>query len=70
VRLPKDQKYAAYVKKLVEDENNDRAVMYLAAAHKEGKPMELVQTEYAKLWRERSFPGEWIEQDNGKWIQK
>ena len=70
VRPPANAQYDEYAKKIVEGENNDRAVIYLAAAQKEGKPMELIQTEYARLWRDRAFPGEWVEQDNGTWVQK
>lgn len=69
-KVPDDAKYAAYEQKIVSGENNDRAVIYLATAEREGKPMEMVQRDYAKLWRERSFPGEWIQKDDGNWIQK
>lgn len=68
--VPTDAAYADYAKKLVSSENNDRAVIYLANAQSQGKPMELVQGEYAQLWRGRAFPGEWIQKDDGSWIQK
>lgn len=69
-KVPDDKKYAEYQQKIVSSENNDRAVIYLATAQKDGTPMEMVQRDYAKLWRERSFPGEWIQKDDGTWIQK
>lgn len=69
-KVPDDPKYAEYEKSIVNGENNDRAVIYLATAEKDGKPMEMVQRDYAKLWRDRSFPGEWIQKDDGTWIQK
>lgn len=69
-KVPDDSKYADYEKKVVTSENNDRAVIYLSAAQKDGTPMEMIQRDYAKLWRDRSFPGEWIQRDDGTWIQK
>lgn len=67
---PADAKYAEYAQKIVDGENNDRAVIYLANAQSQGKPMEMVQREYSKLWRERSYPGEWLQFDNGDWSKK
>jgi hypothetical protein len=70
VRPPDNPDYLKYAEQLVEAENNDRATIYLSAAQQQGKSMELVETDYAKLWRERAFPGEWIERDDGAWVQK
>jgi uncharacterized protein len=67
---PADPKYLEYARKLISSENNSRAVIYLAAAQREGKPMEMLQHDYAQLWRDRSFPGEWIQKDDGTWVQK
>lgn len=69
-KLPEDPKYAEFAKKIVSEENDDRAVIYLASAQRDGKPMEMVQRDYAQLWRDRSYPGEWIQKDDGTWIQK
>ncbi len=68
--LPKDPKYAEYAKKIVTGENADRAYIYLASAQTQNKPFEVVEQDYAKLWRDRAFPGEWIQKDDGTWIQK
>jgi uncharacterized protein len=68
--IPADPKYAEYTKNTVGAENNDRAVIYVANAQTESKPVELVQRDYAQLWRDRAFPGEWIQKDDGTWIQK
>jgi len=66
--------YGAYVKKTVEAENADRMALMEATANKEQKPLSEVQQSIADLWRERSFPGEWIEvRDAGgawTWVQK
>jgi uncharacterized protein YdbL (DUF1318 family) len=69
-RIPEDGAYAAYAKNVMNAENNDRAVIYLSNAQKQGKPMEIVQREYALLWRDRAFQGEWVQKDDGSWIQK
>jgi uncharacterized protein YdbL (DUF1318 family) len=67
---PKDPKYLAYAQGVVKAENDDRSYLYLANSQSQNKPMELVGAEYAKLWRDRAFPGEWVQKEDGTWIQK
>ena len=67
---PKDPQYLAYTEGVVKAENTDRSYLYLANAQSQNKPMELVGAEYAKLWRDRAFPGEWVQKEDGTWIQK
>jgi uncharacterized protein YdbL (DUF1318 family) len=67
---PTDPKYLAYAKKIVDDENADRSFLYLANAQSQSKPIEIIEGEYAQLWRNRAFPGEWIQKDDGSWTQK
>jgi len=67
---PKDPKYLAYAESVMNAENDDRSYLYLANAQAQNKPMELVGAEYAKLWRDRAFPGEWVQKEDGTWIQK
>lgn len=67
---PSDPKYLAYAEKIIKEENTDRSYLYLANAQAKNEPMELVGAEYAKLWRDRAFPGEWIQKEDGTWIQK
>lgn len=66
--------YGAYVKKTVDAENADRMTLMEATAAKEQKPLADVQKNIADLWRERSFPGEWIQvrgpDNTWTWIQK
>ena len=69
-RMPQDAAYLNYAKKVVTSENADRAYLYLANAQAQSKPLELVESDYAKLWDDRAFPGEWIQKENGSWIQK
>lgn len=53
--------YGAYVHRVVEAENADRlALMKQLAAERRG-PLPQIEAEQARLWRERAFPGEWIE---------
>ena len=51
-------------------ENADRAYLYLANAQIQNKPLELVESDYAQLWRDRAFPGEWVQKEDGTWTQK
>jgi uncharacterized protein YdbL (DUF1318 family) len=67
---PSDPKYLAYAKSVIDAENTDRTVLYLASAQSESKPLEEIETQYAKLWHDRAFPGEWLQRDNGTWLQK
>lgn len=70
VRLPKDPAYAAYAQKVVRAENRDREVLYTQIAKREKEPLVVIQKKYSLLWREHSFPGEWVESNKGKWVQK
>ena len=67
---PQDPKYLAYAKGVVSDENADRTYLYLANAQTQNKPLELVERDYAQLWRDRAFPGEWVQKEDGTWTQK
>jgi uncharacterized protein YdbL (DUF1318 family) len=67
---PKDPKYLAYANSVVDAENTDRTVLYLASAQSESKPLEEIEAQYAKLWHDRAYPGEWVQKENGTWTQK
>jgi uncharacterized protein YdbL (DUF1318 family) len=36
----------------------------------QNKPLEMIEREYAQLWSDRAFPGEWVQKENGTWTQK
>ena len=67
---PADAKYLGYARGVVTAENADRSVLYLASAQSQNKPLELIEGEYAQLWRDRAFPGEWVQKEDGTWTQK
>ncbi len=67
---PTDPKALAADQALVEAENGDRSFLYLANAQAQNKPLELVERDYAQLWDERAYPGQWIQKENGTWTQK
>ena len=69
-RQPADPKYLAYAQGVVTAENADRSFLYLANAQAQNKPLEMIEREYAQLWSDRAFPGEWVQKENGTWIQK
>ena len=68
--LPKEASYQAWAKSVVEAENNDRAKLYAKNADQQGKPVELIQREYAQQWRDIAYPGELIQKDTGEWLGK
>jgi uncharacterized protein len=67
---PADPKYLAYAKGVVSAENADRSFLYLSNAQAQNKPLEVIESEYAQLWSDRAFPGEWVQKENGTWTQK
>ena len=69
-KQPQDPKYLTYAQGVVSAENADRAALYLANAQTQSKPLELVERDYAQLWRDRAFPGEWVQKEDGTWTQK
>ena len=69
-RTPADAGYLSYAKSVLNAENADRTVLYLANAQQQSRPLEMVESDYAKLWYDRAFPGEWVQKEDGTWIQK
>ncbi len=67
---PTDAKYLQYANGIISAENADRAFLYLSNAQAQNKPLEMIESDYAQLWRDRACPGEWIQKENGKWTQK
>ena len=67
---PADPKYLAYAQSVVNAENADRSFLYLANAQAQNKPLEMIERDYAQLWSDRAFPGEWVQKENGTWIRK
>lgn len=70
VTRPKDEGYAAYADKLVKDENRDRTQLYLDYAKQQGKPLEIIEQEYARQWSDRAYPGELTQSVDGAWKNK
>ena len=67
---PTDPKFLKYAQDIVAAENADRAFLYLSNAQAQNKPLEMIERDYAQLWDDRAFPGEWIQKENGTWIRK
>ncbi len=66
-------RYGDYVVATVEAENADRTELMRAMAAERRRPLAEIEAEQAKLWRERAFPGEWIEEQGAdgtwQWVQ-
>ena len=60
------------VKKLVADENADRAQLYREIANANGHPEGEgeVRTTFAKVWVQEAPPGYWYQDGGGKWKQR
>lgn len=60
------------VKKLVDDENNDRLALYREMANANGHPEweGQIRETFAKRWIERAKVGWWYQDKDGNWMQK
>ena len=65
----KDAKLEDADKKLLEDENKDRKVVYAAIAKKEGSTVDKVGELRAKQIRSKANEGEYIQGEDGKWVK-
>jgi uncharacterized protein YdbL (DUF1318 family) len=68
--LPADPAYKSYVERVVLQENQDRQAVINAEAEAKKLPVSVVAKDYARRKRESSFPGEWIQQDDGTWTKR
>lgn len=73
IRLPPGA-YAREVERAVAAENADRTELMRNEAARRRVPLATVEAEQAAQWRERAFPGEWIEEQQAdqtwRWVQK
>ncbi len=67
---PKDLAYADYAKAVVAKENAARKKLFGEKAELEGKTEDQYGREFARRSREASYPGEWIQGDDGRWGKK
>jgi uncharacterized protein YdbL (DUF1318 family) len=60
------------IKKLVDDENNDRLALYREISSANGHPEweAQIRDTFAKRWIERAKSGWWYQDDDGNWVQK
>lgn len=68
--VPKDPTYADYAKSVVAKENSAREKLFAEKAEVEGKTAKEYAQEFAERAREASYPGEWVQTDEGKWKKK
>ncbi len=61
IRLPPGA-FGQQVEQTVAAENTDRTVLMQREAEQRRVPLATVEAEQAASWRERAFPGEWIEE--------
>lgn len=61
--------YGDYVRRTAEAENADRLALMKQLAAERRVPLAQIEAEQATLWRERAFPGEWVEtqEPDGAW---
>ena len=69
LEVMKDAKLEDADKKLVEDENKDRKVIYTAIAKKEGSTVDHVGELRAKQIRSKANEGDYIQEEDGKWVK-
>jgi hypothetical protein len=67
---PTDPVYADYTQRIISSENADRLILFEEDAKAKDKPTEVIAREFSKRAREASFPGEWVEKNDGTWVEK
>lgn len=55
---------------VVQAENDDRRTVYEAIARQQGTTAAVVGERRAKQIAEKAVPGEWLQNDSGKWYKK
>jgi uncharacterized protein YdbL (DUF1318 family) len=63
----------AALRKLVKEDNGDRMKLYeevAKALNIEASQIERIQKIFAENWIKNAKPGWWVQQADGKWIQK
>ncbi|MDA8991239.1 YdbL family protein [Opitutales bacterium] len=58
------------VKKLADDENNDRKILFSAMSKKTGGSVDEVASKFSKALVKKSKKGHWFRKSSGKWIQR
>ena len=69
LEVMKDAKLEDADKKLIDDENKDRKVVYAAIAKKEGSTVDKVGELRAKQIRAKAAEGEYIQGEDDQWIK-
>ncbi|HEY8964977.1 MAG TPA: YdbL family protein [Candidatus Methylacidiphilales bacterium] len=69
-KLSTGEDWAAYVKRVVDDENRTRRTLYARNAAKNGTSLDDEAKATAKRLAEVAYGGEWVQDDKGKWKQK
>ncbi|MEM9444349.1 MAG: DUF1318 domain-containing protein [Verrucomicrobiota bacterium] len=64
---PIDPTYLEYAKTVINAENADRQELFEQQAKEEKKPLSVIIKEYVKRKQDASFPGEWVQSDDGTW---
>lgn len=68
--VPAEPGYAEFAKETVARENAARKKMFLEKSALEGKTEQEYARQFAERAREASYPGEWIQKDDGAWKKK
>jgi len=68
--MPAEPGYADFAQETVTRENHARKRLFQEKATLEGKTEREYAKEFAERAREASYPGEWVQDENGKWKKK
>jgi uncharacterized protein YdbL (DUF1318 family) len=67
---PQDEKWAEHVKLTVAAENADRTEEFNANAEALKKPLDMYIKDFARKAFDSSFPGEWVQKEDGTWAKR
>lgn len=66
---PSDPSYLEYTQRVVSAENADRREIFKQRAKEQNKPESVIMKEFVTRARDSSFPGEWVQMEDGTWKQ-
>lgn len=60
------------IKKIVEDENQDRQIIYKTIAEQNDLKgaLSTIETVFARVQRDKAEPGDYIQKEDGTWVRK
>lgn len=67
---PTDPSLRDYANRILREENEDRKLLFSTEAKMSDKPESEIASGYATRQRLSAFPGEWVQESDGSWVER